>query len=41
METSRECNLAYLAFENKIHMKDIPFDTFVKLWTSKPRELNI
>ena len=39
MNTDRECNLAYLAFESDILMNKITFDDFYKRWTCKPRSL--
>ena len=39
MKTARECDLAYLAFENKELMEDITFQSFLVEWKSKERKL--
>ena len=39
MKTARECDLAYLAFENKVLMEDITFERFLVEWKSKERKL--
>ena len=39
MKTARECDLAYLAFENKVLMEDITFESFLVEWKSKERKL--
>ena len=38
MKTGRECNLAFLAFENKILIDDITFDDFLHAWKLSPRK---
>ena len=39
MKTERECNLAYLAYENKVLIDDITFDSFLAEWKLKARKL--
>lgn len=40
MKTARECDLAYLAFENKVLMEDITFDSFLAEWKLKVRKFS-
>ena len=40
MTTKRECELSYLYFENKVLLKDISFEMFLKEWKLKPRKFN-
>ena len=39
MSTTRECDLAYLAFESNVLLKKINFEMFLHEWKLKPRKL--
>ena len=42
MQTERECDLAYLAFESKILLEKITVDDFLRAWKLSSRKfLNI